>query len=190
MRVAPIGLVTDDAFDLGVNAAALSHGHPTGYLAAGAFAQIIRDMFTGATIRDAIDHALSILATHEHSSETVTALTDALSAADLLAPTADAVEQLGEGWVAEEALAIACYCALVTTDVRAGLLLAVNHSGDSDSTGSITGNLLGVQHGIESIPNDLLAGLAERRLVETVASDLVDAFLDNTEPDYARYPPW
>ncbi|MFN8027118.1 MAG: ADP-ribosylglycohydrolase family protein [Acidimicrobiia bacterium] len=53
------------------------------------------------------------------------------------------IEALGAGWVAEEALAIGVYCALVATDLRAGLLLAVNHSGDSDSTGSIAGNLLG-----------------------------------------------
>ncbi|WP_307801083.1 ADP-ribosylglycohydrolase family protein [Microbispora triticiradicis] len=53
------------------------------------------------------------------------------------------VESLGAGWVAEEALAIAVYCALAQPDPREALLLAVDHSGDSDSTGVVCGNILG-----------------------------------------------
>ena len=60
---------------------------------------------------------------------------------------------MGGGWVGEEALAIALYCALNAQDDFAhGVLLAVNHSGDSDSTGAITGNLLGLMLGIDAIP--------------------------------------
>jgi ADP-ribosylglycohydrolase len=40
------------------------------------------------------------------------------------------------------AIAIAICCALVARDF-AGVILAVNHDGDSASTGSIAGNLLG-----------------------------------------------
>ncbi|MCH8529213.1 MAG: ADP-ribosylglycohydrolase family protein [Saccharospirillum sp.] len=32
-------------------------------------------------------------------------------------------------------------------------MLAANHDGDSDSTGAITGNLLGVMLGVTVIPN-------------------------------------
>ena len=63
---------------------------------------------------------------------------------------------LGAGWVAEEALAIAVYAALVgrarTADPAAALALAlrigVNHGGDSDSTASLAGQLLGARHGV------------------------------------------
>lgn len=44
--------------------------------------------------------------------------------------------------MAEEALAIAIYCALVAPGFEEGVLLAVNHSDDSHSTGAITGNVL------------------------------------------------
>ncbi len=37
MRVAPVGLVATDPFDLGCRAAAITHGHPSGWLASGAF---------------------------------------------------------------------------------------------------------------------------------------------------------
>ncbi|MBK8809431.1 MAG: ADP-ribosylglycohydrolase family protein [Acidobacteria bacterium] len=63
------------------------------------------------------------------------------------------VSVLGGGWVGEEALAISIYCSLVSeNDLSGALLLAVNHSGDSDSTGAITGNILGALHGIGAIP--------------------------------------
>ena len=64
---------------------------------------------------------------------------------------------LGEGWVGEEALAIAVHCALTPADFRSGVLHAVNHGGDSDSTGAICGNLLGASLGAEAIDGDLLA---------------------------------
>jgi ADP-ribosyl-[dinitrogen reductase] hydrolase len=45
MRVGPVGLTdADDPFDLASNAAALTHGHPSGWLAAGALGQVIFDL--------------------------------------------------------------------------------------------------------------------------------------------------
>ncbi|MET7691620.1 ADP-ribosylglycohydrolase family protein [Streptomyces sp. NPDC005483] len=64
------------------------------------------------------------------------------------------VESLGAGWVAEEALAIAVYSALAADSVKHALLLSVNDSGDSDSTGSICGNLLGALHGDVGLPHE------------------------------------
>ena len=47
----------------------------------------------------------------------------------------DAIRQLGQGWVGEEALAIAIYCALKhPTSFEDAIVAAVNHSGDSDSS--------------------------------------------------------
>lgn len=59
-----------------------------------------------------------------------------------------ALNQIGEGWVAEEALAIALYCSLrYPKDPKNALLSSVNHKGDSDSTGILTGNIMGLLHG-------------------------------------------
>jgi ADP-ribosylglycohydrolase len=82
------------------------------------------------------------------------------------------VESLGAGWVAEEALAIALYCALQARDYAHGVRMAVNHSGDSDSTGSMAGNLLGLLHGEEGIPARWLACLELREEIGEVAHDL------------------
>ena len=60
------------------------------------------------------------------------------------------------------------YCALGAKDFEDGIILAVNHSGDSDSTGSITGNLLGAAAGVEAIPDRWLARLELRSTIEAL----------------------
>ena len=65
---------------------------------------------------------------------------------------ADAIRQLGEGWVAEETWAIALYCAIRHIDsVEDAIIASVNHNGDSDSTGSVCGNIMGAIYGYEHI---------------------------------------
>jgi ADP-ribosylglycohydrolase len=76
---------------------------------------------------------------------------------------------LGEGWTAEEALALAIYCSLEASE---GVLLAVNHSGDSDSTGSMTGNLLGAHLGSGGLPKLWLHELEMREEIERLSQDL------------------
>ena len=80
---------------------------------------------------------------------------------------------MGEGWVSEEALAIALYCALVAPDLASGIRTAVNITGDSDSTGSITGQILGAMQGEEAIPGEWLRRLELREVIADVAEDFV-----------------
>lgn len=82
-------------------------------------------------------------------------------------------EQLGEGWVAEETLAIAIYCALkYSDDFINGVVAAVNHDGDSDSTGAVTGNILGTALGFEAIPQKYLDKLELKDVILEIAEDL------------------
>lgn len=183
MRVAPAGLFAatvspegrvDDTFQLGADLCAITHGHPSGTLAGGAFAALILQLARGATLRDALPEAKRVLVQHRGHDETLAALDSAERLASSEVDPHRAIAQLGEGWVAEEALAISVYCALVAEDFRQGVILAVNHDGDSDSTGSITGNLLGVSHGVDAIPEAWLAELELRDVIEEIADDLCD----------------
>ena len=99
-------------------------------------------------------------------------------------PHEKAIARLGEGWIAEEALAISLYCALVARDFRHGVILAVNHDGDSDSTGSITGNLLGTLYGVDAIPQQWLAPLELREVITEIAEDLHDFRSDSWWDDH------
>jgi ADP-ribosylglycohydrolase len=86
-------------------------------------------------------------------------------------------------------LAIAIYCALVAEgDFEKGVRLAVNHSGDGDSTGAITGNILGASLGVDAIPERWLAQLELRNEIVTVADDCF-AVHESGEEWSVRYPP-
>jgi ADP-ribosylglycohydrolase len=177
MRVAPVGLAlgVDDPFRLGCSVAALTHGHPTGQLAAAFLAQLVRDLVAGGSLREACADALEELRGWPGHEETSEAVGRALALArERAAPRPEAVEALGGGWVAEEALAIALYCALVAPTLPEALLLAVNHGGDSDSTGAIAGQIVGALHGEEAIPDSWLARLELREVVEGVARALYE----------------
>lgn len=182
MRVAPAGLLYSgpEAFRIGVMAAALTHGHPTGYLAAGVLAETIAGLAEGLSIRAAVEPALVTLTGWKHHEETYQAVQQALVLADDLShpPGPESVERLGAGWIAEEALAVGLYCALVgerMNSFRGGVLLAVNHSGDNDSTASITGNLLGLLLGKAAIPPEWLSHLELRAEIEAIAHRLYRA---------------
>ncbi|RYG42991.1 ADP-ribosylglycohydrolase family protein, partial [bacterium] len=81
-----------------------------------------------------------------------------------------------EGWVAEEALAIGVFCALRGKDFEEAVAIAVNHSGDSDSTGSIAGQIVGTFAGKWVIPARWLDELELRLEIEILADDLYDCF--------------
>ena len=92
-------------------------------------------------------------------------------------PDLEAIHQLGKGWVAEETLAIAVFCALrYPRDIRKALTASVNHQGDSDSTGAVTGNILGAALGETAIPRKFLDALELRGVIREIADDLCRGF--------------
>lgn len=200
MRAAPAGLLvssrSDEPFEVGSETAAITHGHPSGYLAAGALAQTIAGAVRGEDLRGAVQGTMRQLPEARGHEEVSEALGAALALADSgMEPGPEAIAHLGEGWVADEAIAIAVYCALVARDFRHGVLLAVNHSGDSDSTGAITGNILGAVHGYGSIPTEWLEALDQRETIEALCRDWVAVFVDHIDIEgnetlWERYPGW
>ncbi|MEV0798508.1 ADP-ribosylglycohydrolase family protein [Kribbella sp. NPDC050281] len=208
MRVAPFGLMpaiygTEWVFDSAATAAGYTHGHPTGKLASGALAAIIREVCNGADLDAALDTTMAMLAQHEGHEETSTALAAArrIAAAGRHGP-ATIEQELGGGWVAEEALAIAVYAALAypaPEQFLDALALAVTHTGDSDSTGAICGNILGALHGETALPAELVFTVEGRSVMLQLADDFALEFISNRRlhgdygPDTSwrlRYPGW
>jgi ADP-ribosylglycohydrolase len=176
MRVAPAGLAFEpgNAFDHASRFAALTHGHPTGHLTAGFLAEMISSIASGATLRQALKSARKPLRERQGHEETLEAVAEAESLATKPVPLVKAIGSLGEGWVAEEALAIAIFCALrFERDFTAGVTASVNHSGDSDSTGCITGALLGARLGIQALPPRWVERLERRIEILAIADELL-----------------
>jgi ADP-ribosylglycohydrolase len=186
MRIAPVGMYFAHAlirernhdrlipsiFATGSDLAAITHGHPSGCLSAGVLAVIVGLVLAGSPLKEAIDAAKKELRSHKSPQETLAAIERAEALAQAHPRERSALRVMGKGFVAEEALAIGLYCALSARDFEDGIILAVNHSGDSDSTGSIAGNLLGAAAGVGAIPDRWLANLELRTTIEALADDL------------------
>ena len=191
MRVAPVGLFAapDRAFALGAASAALTHGHPSAYLAAGHMARTVAGVMQGLALSSALDAADAELREKLGHEELSILLARARALADRGRPSPEDLETLGRGWSGHEALAIAVCCALAARDFAEGIRLGANHSGDADSTAAITGNLLGALLGEAAIGPEWLDGLELRNEIAQVADDL-DAAITGTlrVETAARYP--
>lgn len=161
----------------GCQCAAITHGHPTGYLAAGFLAAVISQIISGASLKQAISESIRILKIKNDYKETMNIVESAIFMADKNVPSPEVIQEIGAGWIVEEALAIGLYCSLVADkDFDKGVLLSVNHSGDSDSTGSITGTILGALYGIEGIYDAWIENLELKDVIEKTAQDLFNQF--------------
>ncbi|MCF7994982.1 MAG: ADP-ribosylglycohydrolase family protein [Chromatiaceae bacterium] len=161
MRVAPLGWLSDRepaaCFDLAAQAAALTHGHPDGWLSAGMLAALIHALFAGRGFRRALDEAKTLtearIRQHGVRADLLAVVARAETQASRLRDEpVRAIEALGGGWVGEEALAIALYAVLSADSFEEAVRRAANHSGDSDSTAAIAGQLWGAWKGIDSLP--------------------------------------
>jgi len=174
-RSAPFGLLVgwepQLVMQLAVECAAQTHGHPVGYLSAGAYAVIVHGLARGESLDAAVQRALGLLAARPGHQPVSVALQRALGAVRQGMPTSARVEELvGEG-SADGVLAGAVYCALVGEDVRHGLCLAVNQGGPSGAAGALTGGLLGALHGETALPPAWLAELEGRPTLLVLADD-------------------
>jgi ADP-ribosyl-[dinitrogen reductase] hydrolase len=198
MRDAPFGLFRFDdpavAFEWAVETAWTTHGHPSARYSSGALAVIIAHLARGAELSDAVSHALSMVSGGREAGE----VREALGRAVDLSRAPDwrrRLPELGAGWVAEEALAISVLCALAAKDPREAIIAAVNHGGDSDSTGAIAGNIVGTIGGSAAIPSEWTEKVELRDVIETLSRDLVAIVSGNgdealAEQMWDRYPGW
>ncbi|MDQ0749192.1 ADP-ribosylglycohydrolase [Streptomyces africanus] len=174
-RSAPFGLLVgwepQLVVQLAVECAAQTHGHPTAYLAAGAYAVIVHALALGESLDGAVQRGFALLAARPGHQPVSDALQHALGAVRQGLPGPERVAELCAAGTAESLVGAAVYCALVAADVRHGLTLAVNHDGPSAATGALTGALLGALHGETALPPAWLAELEGRPTILELADD-------------------
>ena len=189
MRVAPVGMLkyggTDRIDREGAELAAITHGNSLGYIPAALLTHIIHGILysgTERTLRDTVTEALGSVAAlfrdDPQIGDFVRLINYAVTLSENCERDLDNIHRLGEGWIGEEALAVAVYCCLRHTyDFSRCIITAVNHKGDSDSTGAIAGNILGAYLGYEAIEekwkenlelSDVILGVADRLYGELV----------------------
>ena len=195
MRVAPMGLLdaayqvkndrglypTKRLAEAGAMIAKTTHLHPLGYLSAALMTLLISRIVplspdeVKASIYQIVQDGLDVMMEmeddkHLDDKEYLRELTrKAVELATSDVPDTEAILQLGEGWTAEEAWAISLYSALRHIDsMKEAIIAAVNHDGDSDSTGSITGNIMGAIYGYEAIKQERLFCPDGKRFEDTI----------------------
>ena len=192
MRVAPIGIFSaahPDILDLehagylAGYAAEVTHRHPLSTYSSMALAMIVGECITQDGIdREkfriiVMDRIFGRLGQHLKDDEYLAGLQALIEKALTLAVSdraaTDAIRVLGEGWVAEETLAIAIFSVMrYIDDFEKCICCAVNHDGDSDSTGSVAGNIIGAILGYKAIPEKYLTHLELHDVLLSVADDL------------------
>lgn len=172
LRAVPLGLLFagDEklAFDMAVNAAALSHSNPIAYNSAGAVAALISCLTYGMTLPKALERVTILLGKAHKATPIITRLTAAVKSANERPagnPSAfeniESIEALGTGAAADEALAIAIYTVLAVDDPLEALITAANHSGKSHTTSALVGAIEGARFGKDFLPaywSDILEG--------------------------------
>ncbi|MEU5550706.1 MULTISPECIES: ADP-ribosylglycohydrolase family protein [unclassified Micromonospora] len=184
MRVTPVGLLDvdlDTVAGLAQLQAGLTHGHPTGLAASELTAYAVRLLVDGAALAE-LPGRLTVRA-HEQREvyrgdwlgdlwqrpgvrtpqefiargwdeclRVLARLDAALAGPD---DGGDPCRWTGEGWVAEEALATALYCAVRHADDPVGALTrGARTAGDSDSIAALAGAFVGAAVGAAAWPAD------------------------------------
>ena len=205
MRVAPIGIFSaahpktlnlEHAGYLAGYAADITHKHPLSTYSSMVLAMIVADCMANDKVdREkfrfiVIDRVFKLLGLYfkddMHLAELNNLISHALVLAESEKSDTDAIRELGEGWVAEETLAIAIFSVMrYIDDFGKCVCCAVNHDGDSDSTGAVAGNIIGAILGYSAIPEKYIANLELHDVILSVADDL--AGVSSEEQTIERY---
>lgn len=192
MRVAPIGLYgaihgwsLEETAKLAGEVAELTHLHPLSTYPSAALAVIVQlcvsdyETIDGSRFEAIVEKSLEIVsgAYGDDAPSMVdfkNLIRKALRLEDNLLQDWEIIENgLGGGWVAEETLAIAVFSVIRhINDFNACMICAVNHGGDSDSTGAVAGNIIGAIIGYEAIPNKFTKSIQLKELLISTADAL------------------
>lgn len=176
LRTAPIGLFyagdVDKAFAVGCQAALLTHGNETAYLAAGTLSAIISQLADEKPLGQALTTAFGRLQQEEGGIALWKTLQTAVDEAMSDRNPVRSMKKLGLGWNADEALALSLYCVMKSPSLKDAVIMACNQDGDSDTCGAVSGYIAGAIYGEKSVPKNWLAHMECLDLLHTMAERL------------------
>lgn len=154
MRSAPIGLVyhssPDKLREIAIASSQATHGHPAALAGSVGTAYLVAQGLKETEPRHLPEALLEF--TSGMSEDFTFRIEEVMEVLNL--EPREAFQRLGEGWVAEEAVAGALYSFLKSPrDYSKAVLTAVNYSGDRDSVGCIAGAISGAYNGAGAIPS-------------------------------------
>lgn len=194
MRIAPIAIYVDDpilAGNLAAESAALTHGHPSTNIAAFVCSTLINILLnSNKSIEEALEETLKLYKDNfdifgvVQRDNFLQKVEEAKRLSKLKLKDTEAIKKLGEGWVSDEAFVIALYsCLKYQNSFKEAIVCAVNHGGDSDSTGAIAGNIIGARLGYSQIPKYYIDNLELKDVIEEISNDLMNPLIGKEKDD-------
>ena len=194
MRVAPMALLmagywsryksfynVQQMDEAGAEVAAVTHKHPLAFLPSAMLTHLIYRVIRmeeneiKANIADIALETINVLdniykGEYEEDKRSLANLTRmAVKLATNSKSDAENIRMLGEGWTGDEAWAIALYCVVRHIgSIEDAIIAAVNHDGDSDSTGAVCGNIMGAIYGYEAMKHKRLFCPQDKELEQTL----------------------
>ena len=194
MRVAPMALLmagywsrnksfynVQQMDEAGAEVAAVTHKHPLAFLPSAMLTHLIYRVIRmeeneiKANIADIALETINVLdniykGEYEEDKHFLANLTRmAVKLATNSKSDAENIRMLGEGWTGDEAWAIALYCVVRHIgSIEDAIIAAVNHDGDSDSTGAVCGNIMGAIYGYEAMKHKRLFCQQGKELEKTL----------------------
>ena len=194
MRVAPMALLmagywsrnksfynVQQMDEAGAEVAAVTHKHPLAFLPSAMLTHLIYRVIRmeeneiKANIADIALETINVFdniykGEYEEDKRSLSNLTRmAVKLATNSKSDAENIRMLGEGWTGDEAWAIALYCVVRHIgSIEDAIIAAVNHDGDSDSTGAVCGNIMGAIYGYEAMKQKRLFCQQDKELEQTI----------------------
>ena len=190
-------------------AARITHRHPLGFLPSAVLNHILMNIMAGkGDLTAVIDDSLAFLPEikseedrgmtygelwPKHVATQQSIVKRAMDLAFTDTPDVVAIESIGGGWTGHEALAIAIYSAVRhSRSFEDAVVSSVNHSGDSDSTGAVCGNIMGCLHGRKAIPAKFTDNLELLEVLEEMGHDLwtgciISEYEERNTPEKMRW---
>ncbi len=174
MRVAPIGYVyqhdPDKLMQVARASGLCTHGHRTAVAASVGAAYLVKLALDKVYLDTMIKELLAF------TSGISLEFDDAILKVDRCLDWNDeekVLKALGEGWVGEEAVALALYCFMrYPKDYRKTVLRGANTNGDSDSVACIAGGISAAYLGVGAIPGDWITRIEKSKYLEDLAGRL------------------
>ena len=171
---------SDEVDLLAAQMVALTHGDPQTFISGAVLAHMIctlskqPDIALDALLQDTVD-AISLQFSRQYGGCAhiweLFQMAQIFAASDTVT-SVDAMERLGCR-TAPEVLAGVLYCLLTCNgDFDAAMITAVNHSGRSAAVAAITGTILGLQSGEDTLPDFYMESLEPAELLRQIADDL------------------
>ena len=175
MRSAPIGLAYWHALDalrvIASKSSLITHGHPSATAGSVGTAFLVAKSLDDTPILKSLDQLVKH--TERISTEFGTAI-NLVKEALVMKDNKEAHALLGEGWVAEEAVAGAIFAVAKHPDSFRNIILeAANSGGDTDSKACIAGAIAGSLLGRKAIPSGWVEGIENRKLLLDLTRRLI-----------------